>query len=218
MSEMRTEEEQVQALKNWWSENGKSLLIAIVAALAIVGGWNTWQNTQQAKLESASAIYQNLVDAVSKVSQDVTDEAQVSTAYHLAEQLKSEFAATSYSRLAALLVARVAVDSDNLDQAIKELDWVLANEPTEVQTVLATLRKARIVSAQGKHDEALSLISKLNLTGFTPQIKETKGDILLLKGEYSKARTAYQAALTATGDEGNAPLLKMKVDNLAGKE
>ena len=39
MAEMRTEEETVQAIKDWWKKNGSSLLIGVGAALAIVFGW-----------------------------------------------------------------------------------------------------------------------------------------------------------------------------------
>ena len=35
---MRTEEEQVEALKRWWQENGKTLLLTLAVALALVFG------------------------------------------------------------------------------------------------------------------------------------------------------------------------------------
>jgi predicted negative regulator of RcsB-dependent stress response len=39
---MRTEEEQVEALKGWWTENGKSLLFMVAIALSAVFAWKTW--------------------------------------------------------------------------------------------------------------------------------------------------------------------------------
>ena len=63
MAELRTEEEQVQALKNWWNENGKSLLLWIAVALAAVFGWKGWQQQQAVEAENASVLYQNLLDA-----------------------------------------------------------------------------------------------------------------------------------------------------------
>ena len=44
MAEMRTEEEQIEAIKQWWKKNGSSLLIGVGLALAIVFGWQAWQN------------------------------------------------------------------------------------------------------------------------------------------------------------------------------
>lgn len=37
--EHRTEEEQVAALKQWWKDNGNSLIIGVGLALAVVFGW-----------------------------------------------------------------------------------------------------------------------------------------------------------------------------------
>ena len=34
MEEYRTEEEQVEALRRWWNENGRSTIVAIIVALA----------------------------------------------------------------------------------------------------------------------------------------------------------------------------------------
>ena len=42
----RTEEEQVEALKAWWRENGKSTVVAIAMAVMGVFGWQGWQKQQ----------------------------------------------------------------------------------------------------------------------------------------------------------------------------
>ena len=49
MEDYRTEEEQIEALKRWWSENGKSIVIGIALAGASVFGWRAWQDQQQAE-------------------------------------------------------------------------------------------------------------------------------------------------------------------------
>jgi len=46
MAELRTDEEQVEAIKQWWKNNGSSLLIGIGAALAIAFGWQAWQTSR----------------------------------------------------------------------------------------------------------------------------------------------------------------------------
>ena len=43
MEQYRTEEEQVEALRRWWNENGKSTVAVIVIALAAGLGWQAWQ-------------------------------------------------------------------------------------------------------------------------------------------------------------------------------
>ena len=43
---MRTEEEQVAAIKSWWKENGKSLVLTVAGVLAGVFGWKAWKHKQ----------------------------------------------------------------------------------------------------------------------------------------------------------------------------
>ena len=62
MVELRSEEEQLDAVKRWWKENGMSLIAGAVLAAAGVFGWNAWQNYQQGQAEAASMRYQQLVN------------------------------------------------------------------------------------------------------------------------------------------------------------
>ncbi len=213
MSEMRTEEEQVQALSEWWKENGKSLLLGIAMALAIVMGWKAWQQNQQRNAENGSALYQNLVDAVVNVAGGQGGDAALTTARHLGNQLKADFEGEAYARFAALLLARVAVDKGELDTALGELDWVLTHKPDASQKVLATLRKARVLAAQDKVDQGLVLVTGLNSAEFAVQIAEVKGDLYLQQGDRDKAREAY--AVAASEGTEQRPLLRMKLDDLA---
>ena len=217
MSEMRTEEEQVQALKDWWKENGKSLVLGVAAALAIVMGWKAWQQNQQRNAENASLLYQNLVDAVvNVVGGQTADDASLNTARHLGSQLKTDFESEAYSRSAAMLLARVAVDQGELDTALAELDWVLTHEPDAAQAALAKIRKARILAAQQKVDEGLALLNSLNSTVFEVQAAEIKGDLLLQKGDREGARKAYEVAASEGTEQ--RPILRMKLDDMAVEE
>lgn len=216
MSDTHTDEE-LQALKSWWQDNGKSLMIAVVASLAIVGGWKGWQHHQTTTAESASILYQGVVDSVTKLSASNTDSntADESTAYHLGGQLKDEFSDSAYAKLAALLLARVAVEAQDYDRALTELDWVLAHEPNESQKSLALVRKARLLAAKEQFDKALPVLDGVKDPAFKSQSEEAKGDIYIQRGEADKARSAYQAAIDAATDQTLLPRLQMKLDNLA---
>lgn len=217
MAELRTEEEQVQALKNWWAENGKSLLLGIAVALAAVLAWKGWQEQQAAEAENASVLYQNLLEAVVGSVGPQQDEAQSATALHLAEQLKTDYDSTAYANYAALIMARVAIDQNKPEQALTELDWVLAHQPSESMFILATLRKARVIASQGDLDKALSIVKAAPIGGYKASIEELRGDLLLAKGEDAQARIAYQSALDAA-DAGTRPLLEMKLNDLSAEE
>ena len=56
MSTYQTDEEQVEAIKRWWKENGKSVIGGIVLRFAVIGGWQGWQGYQRNQGEAASMI------------------------------------------------------------------------------------------------------------------------------------------------------------------
>ena len=218
MAELRTDEEQVQALKQWWDENGKSLLLGVAVALAAVFGWKGWQQQEAVKTENASILYQNMLDAVVGAIGPRQDEAQSATANHLAEQLKSDYTESSYAKYAAMIMARVAVDKDDLPLALQQLDWVLANQPTESMFVMASMRKARIIAAQGDVDKALGLLGSVPANAHKASLEELKGDLYLQAGDVDKARSAYVAATQAIEGGMPQPLLEMKLNDLATKD
>ena len=98
MDEFKTEEEQIAAIKNWWKTNGTSVILAIVAALAIVFGYRAWQGNVEANKASASGLYQRLVNVVT-AQQGIADDQSAS---FIAGELKENFSETEYARFAAL--------------------------------------------------------------------------------------------------------------------
>lgn len=216
MSDMRTEEEQIEALKSWWKENGRSLLLGIAVTLAVVFGWKGWQNNQRVNAENAAVVYQNLIQAAALASVPKATDDQRSTATHLAKSLKEDFGDTAYARFGALLSARLYVNSGNYSAALNELDWVLAASEDEVMITVATMRKARVMAAMGDFQQAVTLLDKLTTADFSVSVAELKGDLYRQLGEMDKAREAYLAAVTAA-PQGTRPLLSLKLDSLAVK-
>lgn len=214
MAELRTEEEQVEALKKWWQENGKSLVLGVLLAGAIIFAWKGWQNNQQVKAETAAALYQNLIQAVALASAPQATEEQKSTAAHLAGNLKDDFDDTAYARFGALLNARLLLDTGDKEGAIAEFDWVLSQSEDPVMTVVTTMRKARVLASKGDVAAAITLLNGVSSDAFQVSLMELKGDLQLKNNEPVKARESYQQALDLAGDEAR-PILVMKLDNLA---
>ena len=131
MESYSTEDEQVEALRKWWQENSKSTIAAIVFALAAGYGWQGWQKHTVEQAESASAVYQDLLEAVNLSSPAGLSEEQILTARHLANNLKEDYASTTYAQFAALQLARLAVNDSKLAEAEAELRWVLTQNPDE---------------------------------------------------------------------------------------
>lgn len=214
--ELRTEEEQVEALKKWWSENGKSLIVTLVVVLTGYFGWNGYQENQRAQGEAASSIYQQLVNKATKplVEQTEADKTELET---VAAQLKAEFPNSLYAKFAGLYLAKFAIEANNFDAAASELQSLVDKAGEGPIGYLAQVRLARVLIQQEKLDEALVLVATTPEASFAAQYEETKGDVLFAKGDHAAALTAYQAASTAATALGiNTQVLQRKIDDLAG--
>jgi predicted negative regulator of RcsB-dependent stress response len=214
--ELRTEEEQVEALKKWWDENGKSLIVTVVVVLAGYFGWNGYQENQRTQGEAASSIYQQFVNKATKplAEQTEADKTELET---VAAQLKAEFPASLYAKFAGLYIAKFAIEANNFDAAAVELQLLVDAGEQDPITYLAQVRLARVFIQQEKLDEALALVTTTPDASFAAQYEETKGDVLFAKGELAAALSAYQAArASATALGINTQVLSRKIDDLAG--
>jgi predicted negative regulator of RcsB-dependent stress response len=208
----QTEEEQVEALRRWWDENGRSTMVAIVLAVGAGFGWQAWQERQQESAEAASIYYEELLQAVQLVGEDK----QEATIRHLAEGLKEDYSGSTYASFAALHLARLAVMEDDLVRAEEELRWVLTAKPTDEVRMLAELRLARVVAARGNLQGAMDILLIDEAGGYEPAYAEARGDIYLQQGEPDKAIAEYQAALAlaAASGGGAGDSLQLKLESL----
>lgn len=210
MDEFKTEEEQIAAIKNWWKTNGTSVILAIVAALAIVFGYRAWQGNVEANKASASGLYQRLVNVVT-AQQGLGDDKSAS---FIAGELKENFSDTEYARFAALYLAKIHAEAGELDEAISELDFVLASTEDVRTKHIVSARKARVLAAKGEYDAALALLTPTD-EAFKPSYLEITGDILLAQGDKDGARETYLKAFELVKDEPQrAPLLGVKLSDL----
>jgi predicted negative regulator of RcsB-dependent stress response len=203
-----SDEEQIEAFKQWWVDNGLKLVAAAVIAIGGTLGWQGWQNSQQQYAEEGSAIYSAMIDIVSTESDQPLSEEQQQQITASADQLKEQFGDSGYAHLSALLKAKLAVDADNLDQAATELQWVLNNDPADDLMLLATLRLARVEAARGNTDKALAMLEEQDAGTMTSAYEEAKGDFHISLGHYEAAYTSYQTAMD-TEDTGNARQLSI---------
>lgn len=207
MSDHLTEEEQLEALKRWWKENGKFIVLAVVVAVGGYFGWGAWQDHQRAQAESASAQYEQLLNSLRAPEQELPSD--------LVSELKQGTGLYAYS--AALIKARSAVEEGELDAAAEQLRWVLEQSPDAAIAQLTRLRLARVLAAQGSPDAALAELQRTEpAESFASEFAEVRGDILLAQGKADDARDAYQFALEnlTSPQQNRAALLQMKIDNL----
>ena len=204
----RTEEEQVEALKKWWQENGKSAVIGLVVGLGAIFGWRMWQEEQLRQAEAASEMYQQMVIAV-------RDDNDPDQAQKTAEQILNDHESTVYAVFAKLLLAKLAVDAQDLESATEHLRWSLDNNHGGSLEHLIRLRLARILLARDKSDAASSIINVKQTGQFGAAYDELHGDIKHLDGDIEAARIAYQQALTKTqASRNDISVLEIKLDEL----
>jgi len=211
VAELRTEEEQIAAIKNWWSENGTGVLSAIAAALLIIFGWKFYQSSVIESKTEASALYEQLLSANASSGPNPIATTGID---FFASQLKERFGDTEYGVYAALFMAKDAIEKGELDAAIAELEWV-KQQTTDGRLIDVTnSRLARVLADQGKADEALGLLVA-NEQEFESQFLEIKGDILLRQGQEAEAIDAYNAAYNLVKESPQQqPLLLVKLASL----
>ncbi|WP_417531345.1 YfgM family protein [Marinobacter lipolyticus] len=212
MAEMRTEEEQVQAIKDWWKKNGSSLLLGIGAALAIVFGWQAWQNHQMQQRTEAANQFANLLNAYS----DQSDEQSGETVAYVASKLQNEYADSAYAAYGMLILARQQLlDEGDTDAAIASLEWASAN--VEEGSALSYVIRSRLARAQFAAEQYDTALNTLDGAGdnesFAAIYSELRGDILLAKGDRDGAREAYLAAREQS-QQGRSGVLELKLSDL----
>lgn len=207
MDVFRSEEEQIEALKKWWAENGWAIAGGIVIGLGAIFGWRAWQAHQITIASQASDMYTALIVDMRNNNND--------KARSSAKQLLEEFPKTTYATFAALMLGKLDVNENNLDAAQEHLQWVLNNAKQDEIKHLARVRLARVLLASGKPDDALKLINNIDQGKFAASYEEIKGDIFIQQNKPEEAREAYQLALSSSNTIGQSDTyLEMKLDNL----
>ena len=204
-----TEEEQVDALKKWWKENGRATITGVIVGIAIILGWNFWQRYNQDRNLQASALYEQLLTAAEAGKSESGEK--------IAQRIEEQFEGTAYGTYANLIKAKIKVEQNDLDAAEQILKKTTASSDTELSHV-ARLRLIRILLAKGEYEQGLQLIAEVDpgkLAGFSGAYDELKGDLYVALNSLGEARTAYQSALLSGYQ---SPLLQFKMDDLTEAE
>lgn len=199
--------EQAEYVKKWCREYGFGILIGIIFAIFISWGWNYWCQRKENNLLIASMQYEHLVSAIASSE-------NASTLNSLADGLLKDYPYTPYASLAALQLAKLAVNQNNLTEAANRLIWITDHGHDLALQSIARLRLARVLLTQKQAREALNLLSKNEDKAYAPIFLEEKGDILNNLGHGKAALQSYLAAKQAYGSIIEQPLLEMKINNL----
>ncbi|MES9874459.1 MAG: tetratricopeptide repeat protein [Candidatus Sedimenticola sp. 6PFRAG7] len=200
-----SEEEQVEALKKWWKENGISVAAGVVIGLGGVFGWQYWNKHQDDLAEQASYQFEILNASVAAGLGD--------SAVKQAEGLIANFQDSNYAVFAALEAAKLKLEQGDSTGARGQLQWAMDNTSDPSLKQISRLRLARVMLSEGDADAAAGVIAQASKDEFQGEIAELSGDIALAKGDMNGAREAYQQALD--NQVGSSALVRIKLNDLS---
>ncbi len=191
----RTEEENIEAFKVWWKENGLKVVTGIIFLVGGYIGWDLYEGKIKSEAEAASEVWQSITDTLSQESDNKLSQENQLMIQKNAELLKQDFSDTSYAHFAAALKAKLAVENDQIDQAITELTWSLDNNVDDSLKPILNLRLARLVATKGNYEESLEVLRVSDPGSLKAAYEEAKGDIYIILDRKEEAYTAYNSAI-----------------------
>ena len=192
LNEYETEEQQVEALKKWWKENGTSLIVGLFVGVSALFGWRYYTEQNNAHAVYASDLYM-------QVMQSATIQAVDDKTIDIHNQLINEFSDTPYAALASLALAKTEYEKDNVDGAVAQLELAIKHANDDITKQIASLRLVSIYLEQKKYDEAMSYLNMKHDAAYDAQYEELKGDVYSAKGDNAQARMAYDNAINLQG-------------------
>jgi predicted negative regulator of RcsB-dependent stress response len=207
MSTYQTDDEQVEAIKKWWKENGRSVIGGIVLGFAIIGGWQGWQGYQQHEGENASLVFDNMRQAVLTKNYD--------KALEDGKRLIGEYGGSAYASLAALELAKLAYQRGEKSVARDHLEWVTDSAPDPALREIARLRLGSLLLDMQEWSTLEALLAQPVDQAFVGEFAVLRGDMAAARGDAAAARAAYNEAMIS-GVE-NTQLLRMKMVDVGGQ-
>lgn len=200
--------EQAERIKGWCREYGLGIMLGIIFAIVASIGWHYWQQARENNAINAAMEYESLLAVAMQKN-------NLATVESIAEGLFQHYPKTPYASLAALQLAKQAVNQNNLSEAENKLTWVIQHGKSESLRAVARTRLARVLLAENQAERALKVLDENDNAAYQPLILEEKGDIFWRLGNLSGALQNYLAAEKLFSESAiDQPLLSMKISNL----
>ena len=205
------EQEQVEALKAWWKDNGKMVmltLILVMGGIAAMQGWKSWKANQAL---AASTLFAELTKQIAS-----GDPKRINDA---AAAVVDNYGSSAYAPRASLLAAQVNMQARDAARAKTQLQWVIKHASEEGLKNVARINLATVLLDEKSYAEAQELLEAPHPDSFAGVYADLKGDVLGAQGKKEEARAAYQLALDKTDAKSSyRSLIQMKLDALGGNK
>jgi predicted negative regulator of RcsB-dependent stress response len=193
------EDEQLDAVRNFFHENGKAIIVGVVLGIGGLFGWRYWQSHQQQSIAASSISFDQAARSNNTANLEVFIQANDNT----------------YGVFAAMKLAQDLVNKDDFAAAKQQLQWAQSHTKDDNLLPAINLRLARIQLQEKQFDDALKTLESVQKGGWFAQAQEIRGDVLAAKGDAKGAREAYNLALDSKPSLTLKELLSIKLNNLA---
>ncbi|MCP3999548.1 MAG: tetratricopeptide repeat protein [Gammaproteobacteria bacterium] len=187
MDEFLTDDQQADRAKQWLRENGVFVVAGIVLGLALLFGWQRWEEHKLVQAGEASVVWEQLRSAIEGERYNEVDE--------ILALLESDYATTPYLDQGRLAIARMHMDRNSPEEALNVLNALIKSPVDNQLLTIAELRIAQIYLYQERFDEALAILGPDEATPFVASFHELRGDIFFAQGQLENALDEYQLAL-----------------------
>ena len=199
MERFETEEQQIEAIKGFWKENGLVIILGALLGLGGLWGWRAYTDSVISTKEEASMAY------TASIEQFIESEEPDALNAFLNENSN-----TGYAPLAAMILAQQAIEKDEYESAKDHL--AKATDGNSEINDIARIRLAKVHLQLEDYSQALSVLDQVTASAFGDQVQELKGDVLYAQGEFDQAKAAYNLALLELPNNAG---IQMKIDNIA---
>jgi|GEM_PF-5160708 len=194
---------------SFFQGNIKLVLYSIAIIAAVFFSYNFWQKRQNEYINASSYIYSQMLLAINNADAKATHKA--------AQALIKEYKNTVYAQIAALQLAKEAVEVDELDLATVRLQWVVSQKNPITKSIAAT-RLARVLVINGETEAALNLIDKEYDKNYVFLFEEARAMAFLAQDNKDAAREALLLAYkqmpeenVLTEQKNKAPWLELQM-------
>ena len=198
------EEQEINQWKEWWKENGKTIIVAFILGVGGMFGWRYWQAHQAEQIAQASAQYDALIYSAQQDEQ--AKKANI-------EQFVQANSKTAYAVFALLDEAKKAAEKQDFAAAEVNLNQALTQSQDEVLTSIVALRLSAVQFQLGQLDNALTTLNQVKGESFNARKAILTGDIQVAKGDKVAAKNSFEQA-QQNGSQLEQQMAKMKLNNL----
>ncbi len=207
-----SEEEQVEALKKWWKENSSSVIAGVAIGLSLLFGSQAWFGYQDKQKANASNVYTQMMRSL--------ESNEIAPAKVFAQELISNHSDGAYGSLAAMALAKLAVEDADAGTAIAHLRWAVEHAGLTELKYVAKIRLVRVMIDAGMNSEAQQILAEADAPdAYQYLFAELEGDLAVASGSPDSAAESYKMALDKMPEGApNAALLTIKHENVASQE